>query len=220
MNIGIAKMNWYPRRSILAPRFERIFHIVRSPYKHISSFATHTNQSYEFATACTRAWKSTPVDFSAGQIDGDVAFISNGESCQRGARCNLPISALHWLSWNSFLSTIADNTYRLEDQRTLLLSDAIMYMKGHRNDEHYMNKLKRMIWPPRRVLKPSKYHEGHARYGREDIEMDVGIRVSHGIDAIAAKFGYFLNDDDYMYNKEDSGKHQFHHGDKEAMKEL
>ena len=212
-------MSTSPRRSILGPRFKRILHVIRSPYEQISSFATHTNQSYEFAIQCVKAWRNLIV-FSNEVDSNGLTFVSSrhDKSCKRGARCNLPVSAHQWLSWNSFISTIADSTYRLEDEREKLISDAITYMKDHRYDEDCISKLKRITWHPRGVLEPSKHHKGHARYGRDDIEKDVGVQMMYAIDKLAVRFGYLLNGNNLP--NEESGKLQIRHGETLLTKEL
>ena len=182
--IGIARMYTSVPRSILAPRFERVLHIVRSPYKHISSFTTHTNQSYNFVVECVKSWS---------KFDDKTDCSSNlnlNQSCQRGDRCNLPISVYSWLHWNKYLSKIADSVYRIEYEREKLLLDAVAYIKKRRHGDSYTRRLYKMVRPPRRVLEPSKYHTNHAQYEREDIKMDMGVHVLHHIDTLATQLGY------------------------------
>ena len=165
-------MNTFPRRSILAPRFEKILHVVRNPFHQISSFATHTNQSYEFVAACIKTWNAIKREGSHDQ----EWVLEQDDPCERGARCNLPRSVQSWIFWNSFIDMTADGTYRLEDERERLMSDIVAYINGRRSHENYFRKLVRFASPLRRVLEPSKYHKEHARYGHEDIVKDTGVQ--------------------------------------------
>lgn len=36
------------KRSFLNPRFEHVFHLIRSPLKQIASMTTHSNKTYQF----------------------------------------------------------------------------------------------------------------------------------------------------------------------------
>lgn len=164
-----------PSKSLLSPRFERVWHLVRRPLPHVSSFSTHLPASYAFVQTHARLNISLP------------------HSChRRGHRCHLRLAAHSYIHWNALISSYADERFPVE-QTDKLVHSVCRFLEqqpgGHPRCSRYLRGDPAPLDGP--SAKGSTAHSTHPAYSVQDIEaLEDGSELAKALFQMAQEYGY------------------------------
>eukprot|EP01034_Spumella_vulgaris_P021971 gene21971-28053_t len=186
--------------SFMYPRFRAVYHVVRSPLAQISSFTSHTSDTYHFVMR----WAEAVL-----REDEEAHLLQAG--CPRGASCHLNFAALSWLHWNRVVKRSASRTYRVENTDELFVDickehragevDACLerirvsrdQLKQRESPQHnkafHFSSIFNLFTPQPKLFHSSTAHKQHSTYMLSDICL-IDSDLCEMIASDAVRYGY------------------------------
>jgi hypothetical protein len=125
--------------SVLSPRFQRVYHIIRCPMSQISAVTSHLPETYrlfrKFIFKSLLFTESPDTLFNTNvSRNSSMIWFAGREGCPRGDKCNLHLASIAWIVWNKHIQRYQINSASYCSYKSFLFYFSYAH-KSYRTDE-------------------------------------------------------------------------------------